>query len=236
MSSAFRFKKFTVSDAGCGMKLGTDAVLLGAYATPPAYGNILDVGCGCGILSLMMAQQSPAATITAIDIDEDACRQAVVNFDASAWSGRLKAQHSSFQDFYSSTPLRFDCIISNPPYFQNQLNSPDEKRNTARHTLELSYDDLCTGVAQLLDESGEFWVILPAALQSGFLVASMQNGLYCMKILSIYDKPEKKPGRKVFCLSKNIDRRTETEEIVIRDIRNQFTGEYIDLTGEYYLG
>jgi len=130
----FQFKQFTVWHDKCAMKVGTDGVLLGAWADMEQARSILDVGTGSGLIALMAAQRNLTAAITAIDIDESAIIQARENFDRSPWVNRLTAEPISLEDFAGSTDAMFDVIVSNPPYFHQSLHSPDKKRTLARHS------------------------------------------------------------------------------------------------------
>lgn len=235
MKPTFRFKQFIISDDGCGQKLSTDAVLLGAYAKPPQNGQILDIGSGCGILALMMAQQSAFATIDAVETNIEAASQAQLNFDNSKWADRITIHHTSVQEYSKHLRNHYDCIISNPPYFQNQLKSTDEAISQAKHTNELDFTDLCICVSKLLKDDGLFWVILPASEKQSFLNIALQKGLFCKKLLSISDKEEKPAIRNIFCLSKEISQTTISDNFVIRDKNDQYTRDYIDLTKDYYL-
>jgi tRNA1Val (adenine37-N6)-methyltransferase len=135
---AFRFKQFMVEDDLCTMRIGTDAILLGAWAEPGQAKSILEIGTGCGVISLMLAQKSDAR-IVAIDIDEDSVKQARYNFTRSSWSDNLQAQMVSLQDHASASERQYDLIITNPPFFTGSLKSPDEKKNRAKHSSDLSH-------------------------------------------------------------------------------------------------
>ena len=235
MIPTFRFKEFAVSDTGCGMKLSSDAVVLGAYAKPPESGKILDIGCGCGILTLMMAQQSKHAYIDALDIDEAACRTTTLNCNNSHWKDRISVHNGSLEAFCNTSAGGYDCIISNPPYFHNQLRSSESKTSLARHASELNYDSLCSGVAQLLLPSGLFWVIVPYSERSGLLNAALGSGLFCKKTLNIYNTADSEAVRSFFCFCKEIILNVETEELVIKDGNNDYSEGYKELTKDYYL-
>lgn len=152
----FRFKQFVIHQEGCAMKVGTDGVLLGAWAQGGK--RILDIGTGTGILALMMAQRFPDASITAIDIDNDAFRQAEENIANSPFADRINVVHSSLQNFPNEM---FDCIVSNPPFFEDSLLCPDEQRSLARHTASLSFRELILCSSQLLTDNGVMSMIVP---------------------------------------------------------------------------
>lgn len=141
------------------MKIGTDAVLLATLPRLEQAGQVLEIGAGTGVVSLMLAQRLRAAEFTAVEIDEAAAAQCAENFDASPWPERLKAVHASFEDFHSS--LLFDLIISNPPYFLNSLRSDDPQRNKARHAHEYLLQEWVQRSASLLSATGKVIFILP---------------------------------------------------------------------------
>ena len=150
------------------MKVGTDGVLLGAWAEGGK--RILDIGTGTGLIALMMAQRFPASTIDAIEIDSDAASQAVDNVKLSSFSNIVHVMNGSFQDFASSMPSKqYDSIVSNPPFFNNSLKNPDEARMLARHTDTLSFRDLFHGVEKLLMDDGVFSAIIPATEKTSFI-------------------------------------------------------------------
>ena len=144
----FTFKQFHIDHSRCAMKVGTDGTLLGAWATlPPEAHRILDIGTGSGLIAIMAAQRHPSAKIMAIDIDEDCVLQARQNATSSPWAERIEVINSPLQGFQSE--VKFDVIISNPPYFADSMHSPDKQRTTARHTASLSFKDLAEGVLRL---------------------------------------------------------------------------------------
>ena len=164
---AFHFRQFDLHDDQSTMRVGTDAVLLGAWVNPGNIKNILDIGTGCGILALMMAQKSNAL-IKAIDVDKKSVGQASMNFLQSPWFKRMKAIQCSLQEMADRRTDIFDLVVTNPPYFSNSLKSPDIKRNTARHDDLLNSHDLLAGVIRLVNEHGKFCLILPAEITKSF--------------------------------------------------------------------
>ena len=158
----FQFKQFTVWHDKCAMKVGTDGVLLGAWCCVENITRILDVGCGTGLISLMLAQRCQAE-IDAVDIDEAACIQARENADRSPFGDRLQIFHRPFANFVNESAgiRQYDCIVSNPPYFIDSLKCPDKQRNQARHTDTLTLEELIEGSKQLLAPQGKLYLILP---------------------------------------------------------------------------
>lgn len=132
MTTHFRFKQFTVRHDRCAMKIGTDAILLGAWAAAVEPERILDIGTGSGIIALMLAQRFPTANVTAVEIDLAACEQACGNFAAAPFYDRLTLTRSAVQDFRSKD--QYDLVVCNPPWIQRSLKSPDAARTMARHS------------------------------------------------------------------------------------------------------
>ncbi|MDR0892473.1 MAG: methyltransferase, partial [Mediterranea sp.] len=149
----FQFKQFTVWHDKCAMKVGTDGVLLGAWASVAGARRLLDVGTGTGLIALMLAQRCDAdARLVALDIDALAVEQARGNVAASLWSDRIEVLEADFKQYHPD--VKFDVVVSNPPYFTEALACPDPQRNMARHNDSLSYGKLLEGVAKFLSQEG----------------------------------------------------------------------------------
>ena len=190
----FKFKQFIIHQDKCAMKVGTDGVLLGAWADCENAKSILDIGAGTGLISLMLAQRS-IAKIEAVEIDEVACVQAKENIKKSLWNDRIEIINKSFQDFSKSTNEKYDLIVSNPPYFQNSLYAPDEKRTDARHNSNLKLDDLLNGALKLLPEKGKLSIILSYLEGALFILKAAENGLFCVRQTKVLPKPDREPKR-----------------------------------------
>lgn len=156
----FTFKKFEVRDDLSAMKVGTDGVLLGAWASVEGDASILDVGTGSGLIALMVAQRNAKASITAIDIEHLAVDQARANVSCSPWSGRIAVECADVRSYAPN--MKFDHIVSNPPYFSDSLPSPNEQRARARHTTTLDFSALVDAAVRLLNDGGRLSVILPS--------------------------------------------------------------------------
>jgi tRNA1Val (adenine37-N6)-methyltransferase len=230
---AFRFKQFTVEDDQSTMKIGTDAILLGAWAETGNAGSILEIGTGCGVISLMLAQKSDAG-ITAIDIDNPSVIQASTNFSQSPWSDRLHSLTVSLQEYSKDAHKKFDLIITNPPYFTNSLKSPDPRKNTTRHTTLLSPFDLVAGVLRLMNPDGSFLIILPAFSYPEFLSFAAHNGLHLQDMLGIRPKKSKSVNRVLARFGFTHVTTAAGKELVIRNEDNSFSQEYLDFTAAYY--
>lgn len=231
----FRFKKFTVYHDKCAMKVGTDAVLLGAWADTSFCRNILDIGTGTGIIALMLAQRSQA-TVEAIDIDKEACVQATENVAASPYTERIKVVHASCADFAASNQQKkYDLIVSNPPYFINSLKCPDNKRTVARHTDTLLLSDLIREAQTLLSPSGRIALVLPYERQEEVKALASANHLYICRQTDVIPTPGAAPKRLLVELSTTEENIKNRDTLTIEEARHQYTPEYIALTKEFYL-
>jgi len=227
----FKFKKFTVWQNKCAMKVGTDGVLLGAWANANYPESILDIGTGTGLVALMLAQRFDAF-VTAIEIDEDAYYQATENVRLSPWSNRIQVVHGDFTTYHPA--ISYDLIVCNPPYFVDSLKSPDDSRTTARHNQSLTYNDLFEGVSLLLKENGTFCLIIPTDVAEQVTITASNFNLYTAKRLNIKTAPGKFPKRcmlafgfdKVDCI---------TNELLIEIERHKYSNEFIALAKDFYL-
>ena len=235
MMSAFRFKQFEVSQEKSALKVGTDAVVLGAMMTLPETDNsiLLDIGTGTGVIALMAAQRLSGTAgyhITAIDIDGPSALEAADNFAASHWNGHLEAVHSSLQNF--STDHFYDAIFSNPPFYDDSLRNPDCREAAARHTGSLSYNDILTFAASHLD-SGTLSLILPAEEEIRLRRTAASFGLLPFRIVRIRTTGGKKPRRILAEFRKNGGPLSE-EEITLQN-GSARAEAYARLTADFYL-
>ncbi len=231
---AFRFKQFRVEDAHSTMKVGTDAVLLGAWAKPPVKGSILDIGTGCGVIALMMAQKS-MASITAIDIDALSITQASSNFAASPWKNRLTALHLSLEEYAKLQAPPADFIVSNPPFFINCLRSEDKKRNLARHTDDQALDMFLQTMAALLNPTGSVAIIMPYSEKLSAQVRFEAVGLHVYRMAEVTPRESKPPTRLMMEAGWKKPEGLVLEHLVLRHADGLYTRQYKNLTGEYYL-
>ncbi len=257
----FQFKQFTIYQDRCAMKVTTDASLFGAWVAGQlgswavgqsgslqsgnqqsgswavgsrTIGNIMDIGTGTGLLSLMVAQKNPLVRIDAIEIDAEAAAQAKENFDDSTWDERVTIMNIDARTFIPEA--KYDCIISNPPFYENELRSPDSKKNIARHEgLELK--ELLGIIKNNLFPDGRFYLLLPykrnpdikdllgkhelAILQMVFVRQSITHDYFRIMLM----------GK----LKNNEPVETMIDEISIRDDQEQYTKEFIGLLKDYYL-
>ncbi len=232
-SQPFVFKQFTVHQNGCAMKVGTDGVLLGAWARLPAAGRVLDVGAGTGLLAMMVAQRC-GAMIDAIEIDDDAYRQAFVNCANTAWKSRIDVLKIPFGDYVQECGKKYDVVISNPPYFCNSLQPVSESRSKARHTATLTFEGLAEGAAALLKRRGTLTTILPLPESDAFIRIAASRKLYPMRKTRVITRPEK-PAKRML-MEFGFGRRNCTEDaLVIENEDHTFTPAYKELTRDFYL-
>ncbi|MBL7801138.1 MAG: methyltransferase [Chitinophagales bacterium] len=231
-NTSFQFKQFVVEQAHCAMKVNTDGVLLGAWAKVGEAARILDIGTGTGVIAMMMAQQCPAAMIDAIDIDIGAAEQAKANVECSAWNDRLCVYHSALQDFKPA--YSYDFIISNPPYFVNDLKPDNARKSVAKHSVDLSYDELLTNVHRLLSDNGTFAVVIPYFNKALFLEKATGFGLFVSSALRVQAREDKTP---YLALLQLVRRKGEVleEGLVIQTLSGEYTAGYKALTQAFYL-
>lgn len=228
----FHFRQFTILQDRCAFKVGTDGVILGAYADISGAGDILDIGSGTGLITIMCAQRCEAA-ITALEPDMESFLQLSENIGACKWKDRIKAVNARLQEYDPGS--RFDLIVSNPPYFINSIRNPDSRKSTARHNDNLSHSDLLSGVLKLLGPEGKFQVIMPFAEGNVFIAEAAGSGLYCNEILKIKPLPAAEIRRLVLTFSRQIGKTSEKFLTIEHGPRHDFTEEYKSLTREFYL-
>lgn len=232
MTLPFNFKYFTIQQSNTAMKVGTDGVLLGAWASTTE-DRILDIGTGTGLIAIMLAQRTKTALIEAVEVEEEAYHQAKDNIENCNWSNRIKAHHCSIQNF--DTTSKYNLIISNPPFFVASTKAPNKERNTARHTDNLSFDDLIKTVIQLLKPDGIFSLILPTVEAEKFIQLAVHQKLYLNKKCIVKPNPTKPSKRTLMEFSFLQKETMETELIIETETRHQYTKEYISLTKDFYL-
>ena len=227
----FQFKQFTVFHDQCAMKVGTDGVLLGAWANCNAANDILDIGTGSGLIALMLAQRSKAK-IDALDIDEDACKQAEYNIRNSKFSDRINIIQADFKNF--DIAKQYDLIVSNPPYFSNSLQAPDKQRNLARHNDALSFEDLIRKSTTLLTETGKIALILPFDTENTIQICAENNGLFLCRKTFVCPKQDTPPKRILLEYSKT-KTQAEISQLYLEIERHVYSDEFRKLTEAFYL-
>lgn len=235
MLKPFKFKQFEVNQDRCAMKIGTDSVLFGAWASIKNNPHsVLDIGAGTGVLALMMAQRSYAETIDAIEIDNDAYEQCVDNFEQSPWSDRLFCYHASLEEFVEEIEDCYDFIISNPPFYNDTYKSDDEQRDLARFSDAMPFRHLIESVSKLLSKNGLFSVVIPFSEEKDFIVLASKEHLFPNRILRVKGSPSSDIKRSLIEFSFK-EMAANISELIIETSRHQFTQDYIALTRDFYL-
>lgn len=235
MAKPFQFKQFSVAQDRCAMKVGTDAVLLGAWSALDHMPNtILDIGSGTGILALIMAQRSTAELIDALEIDADAYEQCVYNFETSDWGDRLFCYHASLDEFVGEIEDTYDLIISNPPFYTDHFKSRNEARNKARFEDALPFEELLTSASKLLSVTGQLNVIIPFSEEINFISLAKNVDLYPIRILRVRGQEESPVKRSLISFTFQ-ENKIEVSELTIEITRHHYTHDYINLTKDFYL-
>ena len=220
------------------MKVGTDGVLLGAWCSLENYPKtILDIGTGTGIISLMLAQRSSAVSIDGVEIDKSAFEQTVDNFENSDWSDRLYCYNTSFQKFVDESNnegVKYDLIVSNPPFYKEDYITKNISRNKARFSQFLSFKELIQGVSKILSKSGFFSTIIPFKEESAFIGLAQQNSLFLNKLCRVKGNKNSEIKRCLLTFSFN-KKATKETNLIIENSRHKYTKEYVELTNSFYL-
>jgi tRNA1Val (adenine37-N6)-methyltransferase len=227
------------------MKVNTDGVLLGAAMTiMPHDRRMLDIGTGTGTIALMAAQrfyrsvgpaQCESISVDAIDIDEPSASEAAMNFKQSPWAGSLHAYNRPLDQFAAETSEKYDLIFSNPPYFEDSLTAPDERKSAARHTSDgLSYRDIFEFAKDRLSESGRVSLVLPADQEAALTRYARMCGLHLFRIVRIRTVPRKAPARIVTEFARARCPELIEELLTIQD-EGKYTQEYLSLIRDFYL-
>ncbi len=231
----FHFQQFSVTDHVSAHKVGLDSVLLGSWAPFDRPDQILDIGAGCGILSLMMAQRFPRSTCIAVEIDQDTAHEGSGNFERSSWSDRLTMITASIQDYvYTATAHSFDAVISNPPYFDHSLINENLNRSIARHDLTLSKPSLFQCVSTLLSPKGQFCTLLPSAKVAQYHRTANACGLYLRRWLEVKHSVHAVSKFSLILMDRE-PRGSYVKEKLIIGVQGAWTSDFSDLTDGFYL-
>jgi len=231
----FKFKQFTIKQDQCAMKIGTDAVLLGAWSSlKHKPDSILDIGSGTGILGLMLAQRSNAEIIDAIEIDDKAYEQCAENFENSPWSDRLFCYHASLEEFKNEMDDTYDLIVCNPPFYSEDYKTNNSQRDLARFSDAMPFEHLIKSASKLLSKNGKFAVIIPFKEEQHFISLASKKGLLPNYILHVRGNTSSEIKRSLLEFSFR-KRNIKTTELIIETQRHHYTQDYINLTKDFYL-
>jgi tRNA1Val (adenine37-N6)-methyltransferase len=240
MAAGFRCKQFFVSHQHCAMKVGTDALLLGAWTSVPASGDCLDIGCGSGILSLMLAQRTGSSQlIDAVELDSAAAVQARQNVLESPWPSRIRVIKRDILTYPGSADhlaqRRYQQITSNPPYFTAALANPDQQKQLARHNDQLPFAGLLQAAAALLAPNGRFSLILPVQEAERLLVLARDSGWHLLRAQAVQSQPDKSPARLLLELGLAPATPEQLPVLLVRDEQGQYSPAYRQLLAGFYL-
>ena len=230
----FRFRRFSVDDHGCGQKICSDSVLLGAWILTacPSVKTVLDIGTGSGLLALMAADLAKEAQITAVELEPAAANAAKANFETSPWAQRLILITGDFRE--SASEVGYDLILCNPPFFSTGAHSEDTRRASARHEGSLNYATLLRFAAHNLTENGHLGLISPADRETEILFEGELAGLNLLKLCRVHTSAKKSATRLLWNFSKSSCSQI-TERLDIRDASGSYTDQYLSLVQDIYL-
>lgn len=231
----FHFKKFSIDDSKAAMKVGTDAVLLGAWAKCENETRILDIGTGSGIIALMMAQRNEGIPVDAVEIEHDAADIAKQNFQLSPWAGQINVYNQSISDFVWQTNYKYSLIVCNPPFFTNSLKTPGKARNLARHNDSLPVTELLEISSRLLSKEGKAAFILPAKAFEYWLNEAEKYKLFPERITNVNSSSAHKPHRVLVEFITEKQNEIIKSEFIIYSSEKIYSFEYQDLTKDFYL-
>jgi len=231
--SVFKFKQFEVDQSACAMKINTDGVLLAAMVESVQADYILDIGTGTGVIALMLAQRFVHAKVHAVEIDAAAAATASKNFQLSVFKDRLTCDPIAIENF---NPIQqFDLIVSNPPFFVNDLKNAEEKKGIARHASEVFFEELMAKVNVLLTADGLFWIILPIKQAEDLVKIASAYGLLLQKQINLHSDVSKPTFRQILCLSRR-GFPVEIKDFYIYESEKVYTGEYKEVLKDFFLG
>ncbi len=229
----FRFKQFEISDDASAMKIGTDGVLLGAWADVSASRSILDIGTGTGLVALMSAQRATDATVCGVEIDHSAASEARLNVSRTPWHDRITITEADIRAYRPD--VRYDHIVTNPPFFLSSLHSPDGARTVARHATTLTYDDIVDAAECLLTEGGRLSIVLPTDCAALFRRVVFER-LWLSRILDVATREGEAPKRTLMEFVLQMEPiMPRHDNLVIHAADGSYTEKYRCLTEEFYL-
>lgn len=240
-TEVFRFQRFEVRHDKSSMRVGTDAVLLGAWAETVLCNTIpqpkvLDIGCGCGVISMMVAQRCPYADVLGIDIDAPSIEEATDNAKQGIFDGRVKFRHVDVRDLVSENGHDlYDLILCNPPYYTEDTLPPEQRRSKARNALHLSFCDLLNSVSLLLSKGGVFAVIIPMQVRDNFVGEALKKGMHIRRECRVQTVLRKAPKRVLLEFDTQIYNNHKITSLTLQDTSGKRSTEYSALCKDFYL-
>jgi tRNA1Val (adenine37-N6)-methyltransferase len=219
----FRFKQFTIHQDRCALKVGTDAVVFGAWVEYSGAKRILDIGAGTGVLALIAAQRNAVALVHAVEIDDESAEQAAENAAASPWADRIRVHRMDVRRMKADAP--FDLILCNPPYYSGTAPASGERRRVAKHGAELAFDELLGSVHGLLSLDGRFAVIIPSDREAEFVSLSAAHELFPSRRCLLRYVAHRPPKRVLLELRRERAACVEEELTVEGEVPKSFTSE-----------
>lgn len=233
--NGFTFKQFFVAHDRCAMKVGTDGILLGAWAPIAQVTTILDIGSGSGLLALMLAQRTAdKVMIDAVELDKEAAGQARENCDASPWARRIAIYQADIVEWSRQATQRYSLIVSNPPYFDQGVDCASPERNQARYTTTLDHQQLLRCAAQLISEEGFLSVVLPTEVGDRFIHQAKAMGWH-LRFRTDIAETEMRPPHRVLLTLSPMAGELFSERLVIRGPDNRYSEAFSSLTRDFYL-
>lgn len=231
-SSTFHFKQFCISQEDCAMKVGTDGVLLGAWACMDGCKTVVDVGTGTGLLALMLKQRYPALSATGVEIDPRAAAQAAANVAASPW--QVEVVCNAWQHYAAAHAAAFDALVCNPPYFKESLKCPSARRTLARHADSLSLRELFAGAAYALNKQGRVCLVLPIQSQEEAVMEAQAAGFYLVERCLVYPLPNK-PAKRVLLRFERQAAPCVEHQLIVEQERGVYTPACYQMVAPFYL-
>ena len=229
----FHFKQFSIFHHKSTMKVGTDAILLSVWCDISNANFILDVGTGSGVIALLLATRTKA-NVNAVELDKDSVKEAEINF-SNFPDKKPVVFHDDFINFAKNSKQKYDLIVSNPPFFSNDLLPNNNSRKAACHVDGLNSNNICKGVASLLSANGSFCIVLPYDSTNDFIITAAKFALYLHKQLIIYPKPDTQPNRINMKFRFSKSQTIITEDMVIRDDNNNHSEQYKSYVSNYLI-
>ncbi|MDF7680178.1 tRNA1(Val) (adenine(37)-N6)-methyltransferase [Enterobacteriaceae bacterium ESL0689] len=233
--NGFTFKQFFVAHNRCAMKVGTDGILLAAWAPIFQVQHILDIGTGSGLLALMLAQRTiESVGIDAVELDEQAACQAQENIMASPWSTRINVYHADIQQWQPVATRRYELIVSNPPFFAAGIPCATSQRDLARYTTTLNHITLLNCAAEWITEEGYFCVVLPVDIGHDFARHAQAMGWH-LRLRTEVAENDQRPSHRVLQAFSPKAGECFHDRMVIRRPDKQYSADFIALTEQFYL-